>query len=574
LLAGFPSPWSVFGATKPAAEKSPTAAHPVTSAAEDGYVGSEACSKCHSDIYRDFKQTRMGRSLARPTPSLLENLPTSASVFSEALDRHYEIFTKDGKLYQAESQTDSAGREVFRSSHPVDWLIGAGMNGYSALVKRGNYIFEAPLSFYAKTGKWEMSPGYEAKDLGFNRPVLAGCISCHSGRPDPADQNTGKFKPVAFTQLAIGCENCHGPGQEHVHARSIHSQAAGSGRIVNPGRLTAELDNDICMSCHEAGDSRVLKPGKTYQDFRPGTPLDETMAILMVPPKPDNPNDSDHVQHYFQMSMSKCYRASSGQLRCTTCHDPHIEPSSEEAPEYFNAKCASCHASRTCTLPAAARRQTTPADNCIGCHMLKREAAETAHTVLTEHRIVIRPDEPWPPEAFRQTTPSLPDLIHLDKIPGQSEDLPLLSLLEGYREITERKPEYAASYAKVLAELEHTEPDNATVQQALGHRDLESGEPQKAIEHLERAAQLDPQQAMTYSYLAEALGQQGAVDKAIAAGEKAVSLNPYNQLLQKALIDRLIAGKEYQKALAAMEHYLEVFPEDSFMRQMLAIAKQ
>src|SRR5438105_8155777 len=29
---------------------------------------------------------------------------------------------------------------------------------------------------------------------------------------------------------------------------------------------------------------RSLKPGKDYKDFRPGTPLDDTLSILMVPP--------------------------------------------------------------------------------------------------------------------------------------------------------------------------------------------------------------------------------------------------------------------------------------------------
>jgi len=86
---------------------------------------------------------------------------------------------------------------------------------------------------------------------------------------------------------------------------------AGS-QIVNPERLTAELENDICMSCHESGDSHALKPGKKYDDFRPGTPLDNTVSIFMVPRRRDDPDNGDHVQHYYEMSMSKCFRASAG----------------------------------------------------------------------------------------------------------------------------------------------------------------------------------------------------------------------------------------------------------------------
>ena len=36
-------------------------------------------------------------------------------------------------------------------------------------------------------------------------------------------------------------------------------------QIVNPARLTPYLADNICMSCHQTGDVRVLKTGKTYR---------------------------------------------------------------------------------------------------------------------------------------------------------------------------------------------------------------------------------------------------------------------------------------------------------------------
>jgi hypothetical protein len=39
------------------------------------------------------------------------------------------------------------------------------------------------------------------------------------------------------------------------------------------------------------------------------------------------------------------------------------------------------------------------------------------------------------------------------------------------------------------------------------------------------------------------------------------------------LVVQLIAGKQYAKAHEALEQYLEVFPQDDFMRQMLARAE-
>ena len=540
----------------------------------DGYVGSAGCAHCHLDIYTSFSRTHMGRSLTPVTPALLKTLSIPEAIFSEKLNRHFEVFGQDGKLYQSDSQTGTDGREVFRNTAEVGWIIGAGTNGFGALVKRGDYLFEAPLSFYSRAKDWELSPGYESKNASFDRQILAGCIFCHSGQPTPVDEMTGKLDSTAHPPAPIGCENCHGPGAAHIQAMKTKGTQHSGPMIVNPDRLSAALENDICMSCHEDGDSRVPRPGKTFRDFRPGTPLDDTFSILMVPRKRDSPDDSDHVQHYYAMTMSRCYRASAGQLRCATCHDPHFEPSETEAPAYFNQKCIGCHASKVCTLPLQARQQTIPADNCIGCHMPKRAASQFAHSSLTNHRILARPGEPWPEEAYQQTTASLPDLVYLNRVPGRPDDIPALSLLEAYRVLSEHRPEYLAPYLKILSELEQSEPDHASVQLALGIRDLKAGGFEKAIEHFQHSLQLDPQQPLAYSSLSEALAGSGQIAEAIAASDEAIALAPYNGLLQRALIERLIAGRQYQRAEAAMEQYVKEFPEDDFMRKMLAMAKQ
>jgi len=39
------------------------------------------------------------------------------------------------------------------------------------------------------------------------------------------------------------------------------------------------------------------------------------------------------------------------------------------------------------------------------------------------------------------------------------------------------------------------------------------------------------------------------------------------------LVIRLIEAKQFAKAHDALEHYLEIFPQDDFMRQMLARAE-
>jgi len=549
---------------------------------KDEYVGSSACSPCHSEIYREFSRTSMGRSMSPATPAFLKKSPSSAVYVNPQLKRRFEVFTKDGKLYQSESGTDADGKESFRDAHELQWIIGAGVNGFGTILREDNHLFQAPLSFYSRTMSWEPSPGYEFTDLGFNRPITPGCISCHSGRPNAVPGSTGEFERTPFSELAIGCERCHGPGAAHVALMSgahVPRLAKGSPAdpvtmIVNPAHLTPYMADNICMACHQAGDVRVLKPGKTYRDIRPGLPLDNILSILMVPPTRESPPSADHVDHYYSMTLSKCYRASKGKLSCISCHDPHVEPSREEAPAYFNNKCLTCHTSRSCKLPLEARMQQKPANNCIGCHMPQRDIQVISHSTATNHRIVATPDEPFPDVTFTQTTAALPNLIHLNpahlSVPGQQAASPsLLTLLQAYGELAENKPQYVTSYLKVLDQLEQTQPNNPLVQAALGRRDLKNGDFVNAAGYLRRSLETGPGVATTYADLANALTHLGKTAEARPLIEKAIQLDPFNPVTRKMLVVNLIEAKQYPTAQKTLEDYLEVFPQDSFMRQML-----
>ena len=90
------------------------------------------------------------------------------------------------------------------------------------------------------------------------------------------------------------------------------------------------------------------------------------------------------------MKLSKCYQATNGKLSCLTCHDPHEQPDPMRAPVYFRAKCLGCHGEASCKLSLRSRRKKTVVDDCIGCHMPKRDLEKISHSALTNHRIPVR----------------------------------------------------------------------------------------------------------------------------------------------------------------------------------------
>ena len=260
-------------------------------------------------------------------------------------------------------------------------------------------------------------------------------------------------------------------------------------------------------------------------------------------------------------------------MHCLTCHDPHVQPRATSI-AYYRKKCLGCHAESACKLPLKIRTAQNKQDDCAGCHMPKRDIQVISHSSATNHRILARPDEPFPDITFRQTTAALPDLIDLDPPPGrQNAALPPLTLLKAYGELAAEKSQYVAPYLAVLAGLEKSDPDNALVQAAVGRRELKNSNFAVAADHLQRALSLAAPQATTCADLAAALTHLDRRSEAVTWLDKSIELDSFNPFTQRTLIVRLIELKQYARARAALEHYVEVFPQDTFMRQMLAKAR-
>jgi hypothetical protein len=557
LLVFVSSRTTLFGAAVPSSQ------NPVASA---GYVGSRVCAKCHPSIYESFSRTDMGRSMSEVNPALVEKMPTSASIFDSKLNRHFEIYTRDGNLYQSEFETAADGHEVFRDTRKVEWIIGSGANGSGAIVREDDYLFEAPLSFYTKIHGWALSPGFEFGDYGFNRPILPGCIACHSGQPQPVLDGNGRFQSPPFVELAIGCENCHGPGQSHVAAAQMGSPL---GSITNPAKLSPWLVDNICMSCHQSGDARVLQAGKTYRDFRPGTELDDTLSIFLVPFGRESAPKDDLLEHYLSMRLSKCYLKSAGRLGCISCHNPHIQPSRREAPEYFRQKCLTCHTEKSCAVPLSLRQHKTPPDDCAGCHMPKRDVTVISHSELTNHRIVAQAEEPFPEVAFHMTTPRLPDLVHLSANPGKQDAPSPLALLEAYGQIMLAHPEYQARYWAVAKQLKATQPDNVRVLEALADEALakeNSGDTALAIRYLQDAIQRGATEPADFEELAKLLIASDRRSDAVNVLQRGMEVDPYDGELYRLRTRIYFAINKMQEGCEVATQGRRKFPQDDVIR--------
>jgi len=434
-------------------------------------------------------------------------------VESAPLKRVFEVFARDGRMFQRESG------EGFAHEQPLAYAIGSGSNGVSYAVRRGDHLFQAPLSWYSKTSSWELSPGYEHADYGFNRPLASGCIACHSGRPRPVPQSSGRFAEPPFAELAIGCENCHGPGARH--ARSARRT-----EIVNPARLPRARAEEICMQCHQGGDARVLMPGKVETDFRPGRALSEIVAIFQAP----RVEDTDLLQHHEAMRESACFQKSEG-MSCHTCHNPHA------AKVDHNATCGTCH------------KPHGKGPDCVQCHMPKRAIGLIAHSALTNHRISLKPRT-----AARRGLA----LFNAGPAPDAS------TLFQAYGQAMDKRPEFAALFEENLARA------NGPIALATrGRAALRRGAFAEAVPLLRGALEGGYRVAATFEDLGDALGRLGQPEESLAVLREGLAVAPFSQTLHKSVALRHIQRKDYAAANSALEEYVRLFPEDDFVRRLL-----
>ena len=563
-----------------------------------GFVGSKSCegSGCHDEICRSYySQTWHGNSMgAANAPSELEKLGGRVSVYDPKADRHYEVVRIGSDLYQTQYQQDASGKRIYSSSHKLVYRIGGNFTGTIYIVEWGKSLFQAPVAHYLQPNTWELAPGYQGAPRPFNRPI-AMCPNCHNGQPQGVANRPGVYDnpPFRFGEYAIGCEVCHGPGELHLKDLSANPKRR-KGKIdrtiVNPARLSPRLADDICMKCHEGWAARVLQPGKTELDFRPGKALYETVALFKVPITADKREEleklaaappvrgSAETPMWFKhslMEMSKCFRASQGKMTCITCHIIHEPVTPENRVAYYRERCLSCHENSSCKLTVAERSQQEPTNDCVRCHMPRKGVAGIPHSDDTNHRIVRRPGQPFPDYAFETSDPDIPGLVCVNRRGADAaKPIPLTIKVMAYNEvILGKKANVTSQFREAMEQLQQSAPDDPVALAFIGRKALMEGDQVRAVEYLTRAREKGSDFATTYLDLAQALAQIGKDEESARVLEQGVANWPFATDLQQALILRYMKLQWFPQAHRALEQYVALFPEDAIAREALQAAK-
>jgi len=324
--------------------------------AKKQFAGSETCARCHKEIYEQHLQS------FHHLTSALANQQTLKGDF----DSTNKYFINDHLLIQAEKKQDSFYQTAYsynekKLSRPFNIVIGSGKRGQTSIYWFQNYLFQLPLTYFAETNEWAMSPGYSRK-ADFNRSITSRCLECHSTyfqETTNKDSKADEFSKMNFI-VGIECEKCHGSAIEHV---AFHEKNPGEKighAILNAAKFSRVQSLDLCRLCH-GGALTKSRPSFTFQageklfDF---FKQDTTKAIGEI---------DVHGNQYGMLASSKCFKNS--EMTCLSCHDAHKNESTLIT--QLNVKCEACHKNsshNTCKLMPTVNQGFLKV-NCINCHM-------------------------------------------------------------------------------------------------------------------------------------------------------------------------------------------------------------
>jgi hypothetical protein len=351
------------------------------------YVGDEECLSCHKEQKTFLRTAHHLTSQPADRDSIAGRFDQGQNVLKTSEpELRYRMEIRNDGFYQ--TALLGSGPDTASISKRFDLVVGSGRKGQTYLYWEGDQLYQLPVSYWSKLGKWVHSPGYDDRLVNFRRPVSPRCLECHASSFESVpDSSAGNRYNKSNYVLGISCERCHGPGKEHIAINQAKPAKPSAQAIVNPAKLSRERQIGLCALCH--GGLGVAKaPAFSY------TAGEDLKSYLQLEvPSPTEVVDV-HGNQVALLERSRCFQFST--MTCSTCHNPHI-PQRDILD--FSERCLTCHKVQNCGLFPKLKHQIV--NKCVNCHLpeLKSKVVVSSHEGLTlqpevrSHWIKVYPTE-------------------------------------------------------------------------------------------------------------------------------------------------------------------------------------
>lgn len=495
-----------------------------------GYVGNEQCAKCHAGIYQSYSQTAMARASGPATQDLI-----AADFTHKPSGVHFRVYAEAGRAWLS---FERPGDPSVAGKRELLYVIGSGHRGKTYIFDTDGFFFESPINWYAQKKIWDMAPAFQnAQQIPMNLPALPGCLSCHtSGMQPPAKGTENKYAMPLFAHDGITCERCHGPGAAH---------ASGGGAIVDPAKLAPERRDQVCMQCHLEGNVAIEQPGRRLYEFQPGENLFDTIRYFVFPG--GGTGGLRALGQFEALAQSVCKKKSGDAMSCTSCHDPHSSPGSNQRVSYYRSKCLACHGE------AFGEKHHVDKPDCMQCHMPRIASADVAHTQATDHRILKLPEMPLQD----LNTSRQPQLVPFPPGPTDDRDLAL-----AWESVAMNGSAFATGEAeRRLDAVAKDKPDDPALLAALGFMTQKEGDTDGARKLYERALSIDPLSNEAATNLGVIEARDGHLNRAVQLWQGAFERLPGQSAIGIDLALTYCSAKKIDRARDFVLRVLEFNPD-------------
>ena len=290
------------------------------------------------------------------------------AIESDILSKHLSLGYTDGPYVLRIERKN--GEEIYSASDgrhtlsvPIPWAFGLGGAGQTYVFERDGIYYESRVSYYKEIDGLDVTIGHDRKlpatlsdALGraLSQEEVFKCFPCHT-----SEGVINRKLRLDLMQPGVTCENCHGPGSQHVKA--IQNRNWNNLHIFNPARLDPSDLNDFCGTCHRT----------TYDVL--ATNAHGIRTVRFQP---------------YRLQHSRCYDPNDKRISCVACHDPHANLVTDL--DSYDPKCLACHLRREEKPAATPKARACPraARSCAGCHM-PRLSFPGAHYEFTDHFICV-----------------------------------------------------------------------------------------------------------------------------------------------------------------------------------------
>jgi predicted CXXCH cytochrome family protein len=337
------------------------------------YVGSQACAKCHADIYERWQKTPMANIVRDPRQHPDAIIPDLSTNNVSKVSREQVAFVY-GSLWKQRYFT-KIGDDYYPL--PVQWEIK-------------NHVWS---KYFVKPGTDWWAQYYPPDNM--QRPTGPTCDGCHSVGYDIHTKQVAEWN--------VGCERCHGPGSEH----AAHPERA---NVFNPSHMNYVDASDTCIQCHSQGRPSTIPIEGKYYDWPVGYQVggrlqdywkleERSLGTTDFYYFPDGTAHKNRMQGN-DFVQSVMYRRG---ITCFSCHDVHGTNNYAQLIKPADKLCLDCHGPlspngpRTATLEEHTHHKKDSAGSeCVACHMPQIETEGPPNTFVHAH-------------TFRFITPQMTD---------------------------------------------------------------------------------------------------------------------------------------------------------------------